>query len=329
MEYVVPILAVVVIGALAAGVTVWLGRRPKPERPAASAAGPTGGVSAERAQHASSLLSEDQHRAVYGHIATNRPMEAITEYRRFTGRTLRDSMVDVQSLAAHPQVYTLPQEPDLSAEGSEAGADADRLETASPAGPGPEDETPTGASEAEAAAARQSPEQGSGASGTAAGADLPGPAASTAGVQGPARAGDEDVARDGDAGTASEQDPTPGEGEADAEGEQPSSGSTEAGAADRPRGGDLPELPDDLMVPAEWSAEPAPEDRPFEVEVMRGDGTVHLSSRDLPPWLRDQLAAMMRDGNLETAAVQLSTHTELSVPEAFELLRRIQESRGQ
>lgn len=324
-----PILAVVVIGALAAGATVWLGRRPKPERTAATAAGPTGGVSAERAQHASSLLSEDQHRVVYGRIATNRPMEAITEYRRFTGRTLRDSMVDVQSLAAHPQVYTLPQEPDLPTDASPAGTHADGHETAAPAAPGHEDETKTGASAADAEAAEQSPEQASGASATAAGADQPGPATSTADTPSPAHTGQDEASRGDDAGTAAEQDPARADGEPDDQGEQPSSGSTEAGAADRPREDGLPALPDNLMVPAEWSAEPAPEDRPFEVEVMRGDGTVHLSSRDLPPWLRDQLAAMMRDGNLETAAVQLSTHTELSVPEAFELLRRIQESRGQ
>lgn len=324
-----PILAVVVIGALAAGATVWLGRRPKPERTAAAAAGPTGGVSAERAQHASSLLSEDQHRAVYGRIATNRPMEAITEYRRFTGRTLRDSMVDVQSLAAHPQVYTLPQEPDLPADGSPAGLDAAGPESAAPAATDHVDETPTVAPGADAEAADRSPEQSRRTSATTTGDDQPDPAAPAADAPGTSGAGQDEDSRDRFAGTTSEQDPARAEGETDAEGERPSSGSTEAGTADRPREDGLPALPDDLMVPAEWSAEPAPEDRPFEVEVMRGDGTVHLSSRDLPPWLRDQLAAMMRDGNLETAAVQLSTHTELSVPEAFELLRRIQESRGQ
>ncbi|XNZ00372.1 hypothetical protein ACL90Y_11700 [Micrococcus luteus] len=326
MEYLVPALAVVVIGALAAGAAVWLGRRPKPERSAASGAGPTGGVSAERAQHASSLLSEDQHRAVYGRIATNRPMEAITEYRRFTGRPLRESMMDVQSLAAHPQVYTLPQEPDPTAGGPVTEDDADAAETPAPAGTGHKDETPTGAPDADAEAADRTPEQSGAASASASGTDRPDPATSTAGAQG---TGPDEVSHDGDAGPATAQGPARAEREPGAEGERPSSGSTEAGTADRHREDGLPSLPENLMVPAEWSAEPAPEDRPFAVEVMRGDGTVHLSSRDLPPWLRDQLAAMMRDGNLETAAVQLSTHTELSVPEAFELLRRIQESRGQ
>ncbi|MGJ5590088.1 hypothetical protein ACSBQY_02555 [Micrococcus lylae] len=287
MEYLVPVLAVVVIGALATGVTVWLGKRPKPERHAASDAGPSGGVSAERARHASSLLSEDAHRAVYGRIATNRPMEAITEYRRVTGRSLRDSMVDVQSLAAYPQVYTLPQDQDPVQDDAPNAAPVDTRE----AGPAGNVEAP----------GKTSPEAG------------------TDRLDGTAPSG-ADAAR---------QEAEDTQGERAEQDERPSSRSTEDAQAGPAHGDGLPELPDDLMVPAEWSAEPAPEDRPFEVEVMRGDATVHLSSRDLPPWLRDQLSAMMRDGNLETAAVQLSTHTELSVPEAFELLRRIQESRGQ
>lgn len=287
MEYLVPVLAVVVIGALATGVTVWLGKRPKPERHAASDAGPSGGVSAERARHASSLLSEDAHRAVYGRIATNRPMEAITEYRRVTGRSLRDSMADVQSLAAYPQVYTLPKDQAPVQDDAPNAAHVDTREA-----------DPAGNMEAPG---KTSPEAG------------------TDRLDGTA-------AREADAARPEAEDT---QGERAEQDERPSSRSAEDAQAGPAHGDGLPELPDDLMVPAEWSAEPAPEDRPFEVEVMRGDATVHLSSRDLPPWLRDQLSAMMRDGNLETAAVQLSTHTELSVPEAFELLRRIQESRGQ
>lgn len=314
-----PVLAVVVIGALAAGVTVWLGKRPKPESPSAAAGGPVGGVSPERARHASSLLSEDQHRAVYGRIATNRPMEAITEYRRFTGRSLRDSMADVQSLAAHPQVYTLPQEQDpVSTEpqpGHGAGSDAP-ARAQEPAGQ-------------ERAAGDPRPETDHADRADVSGEDAGAPP-SVSGTAADGVSANRDAARDEHAGQGGDTGDRPrSPGEADAEGDRPSSGSTEAAQTDTVGEDRLPELPADLMVPAEWSAEPAPEDRPFEVEVMRGDGTVHLSSRDLPPWLRDQLSAMMRDGNLETAAVQLSTHTELSVPEAFELLRRIQESRGQ
>lgn len=321
-----PALAVVVIGALVAGVVVWLGRRPKPERRPAAAGGPTGGVSVERARHASSLLSEDAHRSVYGRIATNRPMEAVTEYRRVTGRSLRDSMVDVQSLAAYPQVYTLPQE-DPQQDGSEQRPD--------PAvGEGPEAaESPVGRR-----ADRGPVRPGAAGDETGRAEDEAPVGAETAPGGGPdtaESAADEDASatEHGESVTGRDGAPARTGGEPSEDGNRPSS---DAGAVTRGQDGPehpeapaLPELPADLMVPAEWSAEPAPEDQPFEVEVMRGDGTVHLSSRDLPPWLRDQLSAMMRDGNLETAAVQLSTHTELSVPEAFELLRRIQESRGQ
>lgn len=310
-----PILAVVVIGALAAGVTVWVGRRPKSERPAA-ADGPTGGVSAERARHASSLLSEDQHRAVYGRIATNRPMEAITEYRRVTGRTLRESMVDVQSLAAYPQVYTLPQEPDLAE--ARAGSDAEGApDAARQDGPMQDTAAPV---RHDAAA----DEIGQGLDESRPGGDQAAGAAGEEAAAGAQGGADLYADRPDEDGAA----PAAVHGAEQAEGEGPSSGRREASPAEPAREEEA-DAPSELMVPAEWSAEPAPEDRPFEVEVMRGDGTVHLSSRDLPPWLRDQLSAMVRDGNLETAAVQLSTHTELSVPEAFELLRRIQESRGQ
>ena len=298
-----PVLAVVVIGALAAGVTVWLGKRPKPEGGAARDSGPTGGVSVERAKHASSLLSEDAHRAVYGRIATNRAMEAITEYRRHTGRSLRDAMVDVQSLAAYPQVYTLPQDPEPTvAQTPERGAaDAGTAHAPADQSAAPAGDTPPVDADLDGRAAAEEPQTG--------------PQAHVA-AEHPA-----------DTRRAESAEATPPDGEADRDGDRPSSSTDGAdGAEGEPTDADV--VPD-LMVPADWSAEPAPEDRPFEVEVMRGDGAVHLSSRDLPPWLRDQLSAMMRDGNLETAAVQLSTHTELSVPEAFELLRRIQESRGQ
>ena len=101
-----------------------------------------------------------------------------------------------------------------------------------------------------------------------------------------------------------------------------------ASAAPRPTAPPADELTT-LTVPAEWTAAPAEEELPFEVEVMRGTESVRLSSQDLPPWLRDQLSAMVRDGNLESAAVQLSSHSELSVPEAYELLRRMRERRGE
>lgn len=62
---------------------------------------------------------------------------------------------------------------------------------------------------------------------------------------------------------------------------------------------------------------------------MRGTDSVRLSSQDLPPWLRDQLSAMVRDGNLESAAVQLSSHSELSRPGGVRAAAPHAERRGE
>ncbi|AXR74144.1 hypothetical protein DCC27_007385 [Auritidibacter sp. NML130574] len=78
-----------------------------------------------------------------------------------------------------------------------------------------------------------------------------------------------------------------------------------------------------LTVPVEWENEDfsTPEPRGFQVEVMRDNGTVQLSSEDLPPWLRDQLRAMVRDHRIDEAAQTLSEHTMLTVPEAMDLMQ--------
>lgn len=257
MEYLVPLAAVAVIGVLTVLVTRWLGRRPSGTAPSTS--GLPLEVGEERAREAAGLLDEAAHRAVYGHIAQGRVMEAIRAYRGHTGRSLRDAVTDVQSLAAHPQVWRPALDPEF--EDLAAGRSAE---------------------------------------------------------------GDGEQARD-DRGLTDSTRPAPSG--ASAEEDRP--GADETGP--RSRGSHMASAPEadsaPLVIPAEWSAEPAPEVPPFDVEVMRADGAVRVSSRDLPPWLRDQLAAMLRDGNLESAAVQLSTHSKLTVPESFELLRRLREER--
>ncbi|MDO5634422.1 MAG: hypothetical protein Q4G34_06085 [Micrococcus sp.] len=332
MEYVIPLLAVVVIGAVVVGVVTWMGKRtPKEGSAAAGAEAGPAGITAERAQFASGLLSEEAHREVYGGIATNRVMEAIRVYRRRTGRSLREAVTDVQALAMFPQVYTLPQEP----EQDEAAA-ATAVETQP--GRGSAGQSSAGRADAAAGADRAS------------GADRARPSEeraqagerSTEGERGQDGAAGEVSPWDEDDQTAAEDSPMAAtvSGEASDEDARVNDARVRDADAAAPvqQSGDgvepargeadpvVPDSPADLVIPSDWTAEPAAEDRPFEVEVMRGERTVHLSSRDLSPWLRDQLAAMLRDGNLETAAVQLSSHTELSVPEAFELLRRIRES---
>lgn len=241
MDILALLLALVVVGALVALLVRRLRGRPRP----VSAVRPTPHVDAARARQAAARLDESAHRTVYGHIAQGRPIEAVRAYRRATGRGLQDAAVDVQALAAHPQVHSGP------------GVESPRPAAVQPADPMAD--------------------------------------------QGPDRSREEE--RESDA--PARQDPA----------------GREDDAPDPDRGHTA------LTVPAEWSSAPAPEDPPFEVDVMRGDESIRLSSADLSPWLRDQISAMVRDGNLESAAVLLAGHSDLSVPEAFEILRRIKERR--
>lgn len=130
MEYLVPVLAVVVIGALAFAAARWMsaGRA----RQAADPRTPSGrglDIGPERARLAAGLLDEDAHRRVYGHIAQSRVMEAVRDYRAHTGRGLKDAVMDVQSLAVHPQVYSESvQEPDATSAGVAGPVPADHGE---------------------------------------------------------------------------------------------------------------------------------------------------------------------------------------------------------
>ncbi|MCY1157057.1 MAG: hypothetical protein MOP51_76 [Citricoccus sp.] len=91
------------------------------------------------------------------------------------------------------------------------------------------------------------------------------------------------------------------------------------------------EVPDttNLVVPQDWLTESLPADRPFELEVVRDETTVRVSSADLPPFLRDQLTAMVRDGRMEEAALELSAHTVLTADESLQFLQILQREQGQ
>lgn len=98
-----------------------------------------------------------------------------------------------------------------------------------------------------------------------------------------------------------------------------------------PAGDDDPRIPDttNLVVPQDWLNESIPADRPFELEVVRDETTVRVSSADLPPFLRDQLTAMVRDGRVEEAALELSAHTVLTAEEALQFLQILHREQGQ
>ncbi|QCU78828.1 hypothetical protein E7744_12310 [Citricoccus sp. SGAir0253] len=275
MEYLVPVLIIVVIGAAVAGGAWLLSRRSS----AAGTPGPRaerrGGrsslaarVSSESARAASGRLDQETHREVYRLIAAGRTGDAVLAYRRSTGRGTFEAMLDVQSLATFPQVWTAPAAPQAPANET-AHAEGAGPQGAGQQGPGEQGTGEQGHEEQEQAPQASSAEEGTGPSAPRERGDRPGP-------------------------------PAPAEPEATS-----------------------------LVVPQDWLTEDLPADRPFELEVVRDETTVRVSSSDLPPFLRDQLTAMVRDGRVEEAALELSAHTVLTEDEALQFLRILQRERDE
>src|SRR5699024_2793540 len=79
-----------------------------------------------------------------------------------------------------------------------------------------------------------------------------------------------------------------------------------------------PKMPDEWL---ELSA-PAKQQR-FEVQISRESETISMSSEELPPWIRDQIEAMVRDERLDDAAETLTEHTVLQQTEAQDLIKVI------
>ncbi|MEV4900850.1 hypothetical protein AB0K08_05850 [Citricoccus sp. NPDC055426] len=263
MEYLIPLLIIVLVAVLVSGVA-WLysrrssagggqasGRAGRPRRGSLA-----GRVSADSARAASTRLDQDTHREVYRLIAAGRTAEAITAYRRSTGAGTFEAMLDVQALATYPQIWAKP-----TAGGTAAGSSLHPGGT-TPAAPSSSD----------------------------------GP--------GPVGAGDE---------TAGQDTGTPGK---------------TGPAGHRVPSGDIADGTD-LVVPEDWLGDRLPADRPFELEVVRDETTVRVSSDDLPPFLRDQLTALVRDGRVEDAALELSAHTVLTAEEALQFLHILQREQGQ
>lgn len=255
MEYLVPLLIIVVVTlvALVAGVMInraikrngarnvsqdgqeaRSGRAKKPSR-----RGLAGRISAEAAAEASERMDEETHREVYRRIAAGRATEAAMIYRNATGLGAMDSMFDVQALAAYPQEWSSEEDQPAASSNSTSEMDTDEVVVAD------EDRVP-------------------------------------------------------------QPEPKPNEA-------IESSGATEL---------------TDLTVPTAWEEEAAAPEQPFHVEVVRPEGTVQLSSDDLPAWLKDQLAAMVRDERIEEAATMMAEHTLLTDHESLDLLRIIAKEQG-
>ena len=92
-----------------------------------------------------------------------------------------------------------------------------------------------------------------------------------------------------------------------------------------PAGDDVEQEVTDLTVPAEWleQVDDTPQPQQFEVQISRESETISMSSEDLPPWIRDQIEAMVRDDRLDDAAETLTEHTVLEENEAQDLIKII------
>lgn len=92
-----------------------------------------------------------------------------------------------------------------------------------------------------------------------------------------------------------------------------------------PEENDADDSATDLTVPAEWltQATETPKPQRFEIQITRESETISMSSEELPPWIRDQIEAMVRDNRLEDAAETLTEHTVLEPAEAQDLIKII------
>ena len=81
----------------------------------------------------------------------------------------------------------------------------------------------------------------------------------------------------------------------------------------------------DLTIPEDWldQAVETPKPQRFEIQIHRESETISMSSEDLPPWIRDQIEAMVRDERFDDAAETLTEHTVLDSAEAHDLIKII------
>lgn len=78
-------------------------------------------VGPDAAREAAAQLSAPAHRAVYRQLAQGNFMGAVQEYRAATGRGVKDCIIAVRSLEAHPQVH---REPEMTTDDTASGGNA-------------------------------------------------------------------------------------------------------------------------------------------------------------------------------------------------------------
>ncbi|MGA7204969.1 MAG: hypothetical protein WBX27_10105 [Specibacter sp.] len=118
MEFLVPLLIVLVIVVAVGAAARYFGRRGRAgQNAAAPDSGPVKAVrrgreiTREMAQEASAKLTPEVHRTVYSLIARQQVLNAVKEYRRATGSSLGESAAAVAALADFPQPSPEPPAP--------------------------------------------------------------------------------------------------------------------------------------------------------------------------------------------------------------------------
>ncbi|WP_146341311.1 OadG family protein [Nesterenkonia sp. NBAIMH1] len=268
--------------AVVLGVLIFLGLRLLAQRQAPKVADKLQQeVTPRMAREAALALDDEQHKAVYRHIAAGNGRQAMASYKEFTGVGLRDSVVAIHALNQYPQPS--PSELRLGEElDSDGSFDEEYLEDSIDAVREDADVSPFDEEriDDEGPVAEADPNTG-------------------------------EILGDNEQNVPN----IPG-----AQSSQPEGDDVDARARELMReSGFDPDA--ELTIPDEWAApdlddEPAG----FHLEVQRGEEKITLSHEDLEPWVHDQLYALLRDDHVDEAATLLAANSPLTEEEAHRFL---------
>lgn len=311
-------------------------------------------VGPETARDAASLLSAEAHRAVYRNLAQGNIMGAVQEYRKATGQGLKQSIIAVRSLEAHPQVHRGPEgtipsaDPGLGAPGTGSthqrthlpGGGMDPLDPR--ATPPSSDVTGTGASAAEPGTAGPAAPAGAGKRGMArhvgGGNDDAGSGQANRADgdrQHPAGAGGHEDADAEAPETEAAQEDAPGVGRgtggtgSDGAGQEraakPGAEAEDslawaAGAAD----GESGDTADAFTIPDDWADQfgsgASRKTSTFRISAEKDGEIREFGTDELPPAEYDQFQSLLRDKDFDGAAALLAHFSGLDRDSIRQLL---------
>lgn len=278
----------------------WLSRTRK--RTSAQVAGAVG---PQAAAEASGRLDAESHRAVYRKLATADFMGAVQEYRAATGQGIKQCIIAVRSLEAHPQVYKAPAQT-LDGAGTESAAKGTGGAAETAAGNVWTAETDPEKTE--------NAESGTEEGGTAKGGSA-GPGTAGAGRGGPGSRGEFRDTRPSATGAPGEQPSAPGGGMA------PDAPPSTSGR--RPADAEL-DSGDALMIPDDWSEQfgssASRTTSTFRISAEQDGKTREFSTEELPPAEYDQFESLIRDHDFAGAAGLLAKFSGLDEDSIRQLL---------